>query len=228
MSSVGAGERRRVWRARCWLAAALLLSGVAVGASQPAPSRDPAQLRPGRLLYATPGMGDPRFAETVILLLEHGRDGTLGVVINQPSDVPLHKAIPALPDARRSEVSVYWGGPVQPEQAIVLLREPGASRSSKRVLPGVHMSPDLDDLRDVLAAPRPDRAVRVYSGYAGWGPGQLVGEMQKRQWVIDEGDAALVFAPDPAPLWERVHAILARREARTVPHQGGRTPLPAQ
>jgi putative transcriptional regulator len=173
-------------------------------------------------------MGDPRFAETVILLLEHGREGTLGVVINQPSDVPLHKAIPALPDARRSEVSVYWGGPVQPEQSIVLLREPGDSRLSKRVLPGVHMSPDLDDLRDVLAAPRPDRAVRVYSGYAGWGPGQLVAEMQKRQWVIDEGDADLVFAPDPTPLWERVHTILARREARMGPPPARGASVPAQ
>jgi putative transcriptional regulator len=130
----------------------------------------------------------------------------------------LHKALPAVPDARRSEVSVYWGGPVQPEASIVLLREAGASRRADRVLPGVYMSPDPDDLRAVLAAPRPDRAVRVYSGYAGWGPGQLASEVQKRQWVIDEADAALVFAPDPTRLWERVHAILARREARVTPH----------
>ncbi len=199
------------------LVAGLACWGAAAVAAQVPLSRDPAQLRAGRLLYATPGMGDPRFAEAVVLLITHDREGSAGVVINQPSEVSLRKALPDLPEARRSELPVYWGGPVQPEVTIVLLREPGTGQRAERVLPGVYLSRDLDDLRAVLAAPRPDRAVRIYSGYAGWSPGQLASEMQKNQWVLDEGDAAQVFSPDPTRLWERVHAILARREARSHP-----------
>ena len=224
-SLVGGG----VWVDAPWsrlarsLAVIVALAGAALVASQPPLSRDPAQLRAGRLLYAVPMMGDPNFAQTVILLLKHSRDGSAGVVINQPSTVPLRKALPNLPDARRSELPVYWGGPVEPEGTIVLLREPGASGRSERVLSGVYLGTDVEDLRAALAAPRPDRAVRVYAGYAGWSPGQLESEMQKRQWVLDEADASLVFAPDPLELWERVHAILARREARVTPPSSGQT-----
>ncbi|MBL8142504.1 MAG: YqgE/AlgH family protein [Acidobacteria bacterium] len=216
-----------VWVVAPWsrlarsLAVIVVLAGAALVASQPPLSRDPAQLRAGRLLYAVPMMGDSNFAQTVILLIKHGRDGSLGVVINQPSTVSLRKALPNIPDARRSELPVYWGGPVEPEGTIVLLREPGASGRSERVLPGVYLGTDVDDLRAALAAPRPDRAVRVYAGYAGRSPGQLETEMQKRQWVLDEADASLVFAPDPTELWERVHAILARREARVTPRPSG-------
>lgn len=192
---------------------AVLLVNVCAIRGQAPLSRDPAQLRPGMLLYATPQMGDPRFAETVILVLKHGRDGTLGVVINQPSEVTLSKALPQLLEARRSEVPVHWGGPVQPEASIVLLKQPGASQRSDRILPGVYMTTDLEDLRAALDMPRPERDVRVYSGYAGWSRGQLASEMQKGQWVIDAGDAALVFAIDTTAMWERVHAILKRREA---------------
>ena len=171
--------RARQAGAALGLVAGLASWGAATVASQVPLSRNPAQLQAGRVLYAAPGMGDPRFAETVILLIKHDREGTLGVVINHPSEVSLRKALPGLPDARRSELSVYWGGPVQPEASILLLREPGTSRRSERVLPGVYLSPDLEDLRAVLAAPRPDRAVRVYSGYAGWSHGQLASEIRK-------------------------------------------------
>ena len=202
------------------LVASLAVAGVADVASQVPLSRNPAEVRAGRLLYAAPGMGDPRFAETVILIIEHNRDGTAGVVINQPTEVSLRKALPDLPEARRSELSVYWGGPVQPEVTIALFREPGASQSSQRMLPGVYLSRDSEDLRAVLAAPRPDRNVRIYSGYAGWSRGQLASEMQKNQWLLDDGDASQVFAPDPTRLWERVHAILARLEARVISAAG--------
>jgi putative transcriptional regulator len=217
-SLVGGG----VWVDAPWsrlarsLAVIVALAGAALVASQPPLSRDPAQLRAGRLLYAVPMMGDSNFAQTVILLIKHGRDGSLGVVINQPSTVSLRKALEP-PGRAPIRTAGLLGGPVEPEGTIVLLREPGASGRSERVLSGVYLGTDVEDLRAALAAPRPDRAVRVYAGYAGWSPGQLESEMQKRQWVLDEADASLVFAPDPLELWERVHAILTRREARVAP-----------
>lgn len=200
------------------MAAGLLVWGAVAEVSSLAPlNRDPSRIQPGVFLYATPRMGDGRFRETVILILEHGEEGSIGVVVNQPSDTALRKALPNVLEALRSELPVYWGGPVQPKDFLVLLRDPGASSRARRVLPGVFLTANLDDLRTALAEPRPDRGVRVYAGYAGWSRGQLAMEIRRGQWVLDDADAASVFAADPTSLWEKVHAILAQREARGRP-----------
>jgi putative transcriptional regulator len=188
--------------------------------AQAPPSRDPARLRPGIFLYASPGIGDTRFIETVVLLLEHGPGGSAGVVVNQPSETQLRKVLPEMPAARRLEVPVYWGGPVEPGGMVVLLRNPRRTGGTSVVLPEVYRTTDLEALRAALEDVRPDRQVRVYSGYAGWSPGQLDREVRRGAWVLDRADADAVFALDPAPLWDKVHAILKRLEARST---GGRS-----
>lgn len=200
-----------------------LLAAVAVcaGLAQVPASRDPARLRPGIFLYASPGIGDPRFVETVVLLLEHGPGGSAGVVVNQPSETQLRKVLPEVPEARRLEVPVYWGGPVEPGGVVVLLRNPRRTSGTTVVLPEVHRTTDLEMLRAALEDARPDRQVRVYSGYAGWSPGQLDEEVRRGAWVLDRAEADAVFAPDPASLWEKVRAILKRIEARSI---GGERP----
>jgi putative transcriptional regulator len=208
------------------VAAGLLVWVAVADVASVAPlNRDPARLKPGVFLYATPRMGDGRFRETVILILEHGDEGSIGVVVNQPSDTALRKAMPSVPEAIRSELPVYWGGPVQPQDFLVLLRDPGTGLRAKRVLAGVFLTANLEDLRSALAEPRPDRGVRVYAGYAGWSRGQLAMEIRRGQWVLDDADAASVFAADPTLLWEKVHAILAQSEARVRP--AGRVRLAA-
>ena len=196
--------------------------------AQVQPSRDPARLRAGVFLFAAPAIGDPRFAETVILLLDHGASGSAGVVINQPGEVTLRRMLPDLPEARRLEVPVYWGGPVEPGAMVVLLRAPRRTTDATPVLPDVHRTNDLEALRSALEDARPDRQVRVYSGYAGWSPGQLEQEVRLGAWVLDRGDADSVFTLDPGPLWNRVHSILKRLEARLAPADGrGDLPSPA-
>lgn len=185
-----------------------------VAVAQLPQSRDPARLRAGIFLYASPSIGDPRFVQTIVLLLDHGRGGSLGVVINQPSETSLRKVLPDVPEARRLEVPVYWGGPVQPEGVTVLLRNPRRPGGSTRVLPEVYRTTELEALREALEDQRPDRQVRVYSGYAGWSPGQLEKEVRLGAWLLDRADADEVFTLDPEPLWERVHAIMRRLEAR--------------
>ena len=150
----------------------------------------------------------------------------MGVVVNRPSDIPLRKTLPELSEARRLETPVYWGGPVQPEAILALIRSPRSGTGARMVVPEVYLTADLDVLRTALTEPRPDRAVRVYSGYAGWSPGQLAGEYRRGDWILDRADASSVFAPDPSYLWERVRALMERREARdrqTIVPARGRT-----
>lgn len=214
-------SRSRLSGVALCLVIGLLASDAVVVTRAAAPvSRDPAQLRAGLFLYAAPRIADPRFAETVVLLIKHDRDGSLGLVVNQPSDVSLGKVLPEVPEARRSEVPVYWGGPVQPEATIALLRDVAPGPRMQRVLPGVHLATDREDVRAALSLPRPERAIRVYSGYAGWARAQLATEVRSGSWVLDEADAASVFAPDPTTLWEKVYEILQRRVARGEPDGG--------
>ena len=192
------------------LASLLVCAASAVPATQLPDSRDPARLRAGVFLYAAPSMGDPNFSQTVVLLLDHGRGGSMGVVINQPTETSLRKVLPALPEARRLEVPVYWGGPVQPEGVSVLLRNPRRLEGATLVLPGVYRTTETEVLREALEDQRPDQQVRVYAGYAGWSPGQLEREVRLGAWLLDRGDAEAVFARDPGSLWERVRDIARR------------------
>ncbi len=178
-----------------------------------AANRDPSRLRPGLFLYAAPGMGDPRFAETVILLVEHGSEGSMRIVVNRPTKRLLHEALDALSEARGSTQRLYWGGPVQPEAMLALVRAPRADAKTKKVLNEVHLAREMDDVRAALARPDAGSSLRVYSGYAGWGAGQLRAEVLRGTWVLDRADADSVFARDPSILWPKVDLILNRLEA---------------
>jgi len=207
--------RRRRWQRVAAAVLGLTLAGAGGSAAraQLPESRDPARLRAGVLLYAAPSIGDSRFAQTVVLLLEHGRNGSMGVVINQPSDTPLQKVLPSVPEARRLEVPVYWGGPVQPEGVTVLLRSPLRVEGARMILPDVYLTTQLEALRSALDDRRPDREIRVYAGYAGWSPGQLEREVRLGAWFLDRADAEFVFTLDPDSLWERVRSIMRRQQA---------------
>jgi putative transcriptional regulator len=193
------------------LAASLLLPVAAAG---PSPDRDPARLRPGLFLYAAPGVADSRFAESVVLLIRHGPEGSMGLVVNRPTEMPIREALEDVAGARGSDLSVYWGGPVQPEAILALVRAPSSSPGAQSVLPEVSLTDDLADVRSALTGKDASARLRVYAGYAGWAGGQLDVEVRAGVWVLDKADAASVFAPDPSKLWLRVQEILKRLEVR--------------
>jgi putative transcriptional regulator len=201
-------------RAAGALVACLLLSGAAAG---PSPDTDPARLQPGLFLYAAPGIADSRFAESVVLLIRHGSDGSMGLVVNRPTDMPLEEALEDVHEARGSKLRAFWGGPVQPEAILALVRAPAASPGAQAVLPDVHLTGDLADVRAALEGQDAASRLRVYTGYTGWAAGQLAVEVRAGVWVLDKADAASVFAPDPSKLWPRVRDILKRLEVHLEP-----------
>jgi putative transcriptional regulator len=203
-----------VAQARARLSACAALAVATIGAG---PDRDPPRLRPGLFLYAAPAQQDPNFAQSVVLLVEHGPGGSMGLVVNRPTRVPLRELLPDLDAPGGSDLRFHWGGPVQPEAILALVRTARPSASARSVLSDVQLTGELADLREALAGPQPGERLRVFTGYTGWGAGQLATEVRAGAWVLDRADARSIFAPDTSELWLRVYRILERLEARQAP-----------
>ncbi len=165
----------------------------------------------GRLLVATPNLGDPNFERTVILVLEHGDEGALGVVLNRPSDLDLAEPLPEWARAAAHPSVVFIGGPVAPSAAVCLARLASHGRTDgwEQLLGSVGML-DLDSDPDEAIA-RLDE-IRVFAGYAGWGPGQLEGEIAEGGWFVVDAEVADPLSPSPENLW----AAVLRRQPGTL------------
>lgn len=176
------------------------------------PERDPTRLRTGLFLFAAPGLGDPKFAETVVLLAAYDKAGALGLVVNRPTRVPLRELL-RTPEAEASALRFHWGGPVQPGAVLALVRSQWPSESARRVLGDVFLTADVADVRGALARPDAAAKVKLFTGYTGWSAGQLESEVRAGAWVLEPADARSLFATDSSDLWERVYLILERLEA---------------
>lgn len=163
----------------------------------------PQRPRSGRLVVATPSLVDPNFRHSVVLLLEYGEEGALGVVVNRPSEVPVADALPGWDRLAADPPLVFVGGPVQ-QQALIGLgrRQPGAGPQEgwQAITDDVGV---VDLERDPLAVDGLDR-VRLFAGYAGWAPGQLDAEIQSGSWFVLDAEPADVFAGEPDGLWRAV------------------------
>ena len=155
----------------------------------------------GRLLVATPLLGDPHFNRTVVYLLEHDGNGTLGVVLNRPSHTPVGQVLPDWHDIVSGPSVVFGGGPVQPDGALCLAHAHGDAPGVRRVVDGV-ATVDLDG--DVATITAVANRFRVFAGHAGWSPGQLEDEIEEGAWWVVPGSIDDVFSDDPRPLWQQV------------------------
>lgn len=163
----------------------------------------------GKLLIAMPGMGDPRFDHSVILMCAHSDEGAMGLLINKPTndlrlaDLFEQLTITPAPDAR--DCPVHFGGPVEHGRGFVL-HEHGyhSAISTLDISDDFAMTATLDILEDLAGGRGPTR-VMVALGYAGWGPGQLEGEIAQNGWLTCEADFRLVFETDDTGKWE--HAL---------------------
>ena len=163
----------------------------------------------GRLLVATEKMGDPRFQKTVIYMIEHNRDGAMGLVINVPMGaVPAAKLFNRLGldgDSLEGEIEVYFGGPVDPERGFLLHSADVLLEGSVRVDERVALTARPEMLLAIVRGDGPAQSVFTL-GYTGWGPGQLESELARDDWFVIPADMSLVFAPDPTKSWERAAA----------------------
>ena len=181
------------------LALSILASLAAAGALGQTPSG-------GMFLVATPQLRDPRFAETVVLILNYSRDGAIGVVVNRPTWVEPEVLFPDVDYFRRYRGVVYFGGPVARTSALFLLRDRDLAEGEP-IVDDIYVTADVDEVRENLPSRTDERTLRVYAGYAGWGPGQLDSEISAGDWQVTPASGDLIFTPEPASLWREVHRV---------------------
>jgi putative transcriptional regulator len=162
-------------------------------------------LAPG-LLLAMPQLADPNFFRAVVLMIEHGEQGSFGLVINHPSPIKAAELLDSLSMLWRGEdAAVVWsGGPVLPTTGWVLhepisIAQAGADGTIE-VTSGISLSTSPDRLRAI--ASQPPSKIRLLLGYSGWGPGQLATEMARGAWLHTSVDPTLVFDTPADEMWE--------------------------
>jgi putative transcriptional regulator len=169
-------------------------------------SHDSSDLR-GRFLVAMPGMGDPRFARSVVFVCAHSPRRSMGLIVNKPAPqitfrdllgqlgVPVAGKLRALP--------VHFGGPVEHERGFVLhSTDYSGTVSTRPVGAGFCLTATRDILHDIARGEGP-RDCLLALGYAGWGPGQLDREIAQNGWLTCDARADIVFGADDAAKWAR-------------------------
>lgn len=174
---------------------------------------DPQSSLAGQILVASRHLADPNFFRTVVLILEHG-EGALGVVLNRPTVITIADVVPAWLDMIANPSVVFHGGPVERTAAIGLARPVGPLDPEQTAValtidePGrelgiVNLSAEPGELAEVV------RDLRIYSGYAGWSPGQLESEILAGGWLVLDHEGFDPLTSDPATLWNQASSAAA-------------------
>ena len=179
------------------------------GASQAAePSQNMLFLK-GQFLVAAKKMPDPRFAKTVILMVQHDTTGAMGFVINKViGRGPLASFLKGFGVASKTTpetVGLFYGGPVELESAAVLHSPDYKDLSTKQVGKNLVWSNRTDVLSAIANGKGPNKRMFIL-GYSGWSPGQLEHELAREDWLTAPADAELIFDKDPKTLWDRIVA----------------------
>lgn len=173
----------------------------------------------GVFLVAKPEMRDPRFQRTVVLLLEHDDKGTLGVIVNRPTEMLLAQALPDLRGADNGNHTVFFGGPVGLNTLVFLVRSDKPPRASSLVMADVYYSADRNTLETVLNQHKKTNELRMFFGHSGWSPGQLAAELVRGDWLLVQGDSHSVFEKNLDALWRELIDRTPRHELFVMYHQ---------
>ena len=192
----------RNWRCAplAWLAAAALAYGFSVttAAAQTVSN--------GSLLVASAELADMNFSKAVVLVLRHDENGTIGVVLNRPTNLVPTAVFPDLGEVAGPYTGhLFRGGPIAPTRLLYLVRGLAAATvAGPEVLDKVFLSIDDTSLPDMVRLADGIDELRLYAGHVAWVPGQLQTEIGAGGWQILPGTADLVFHEDPGALWDEL------------------------
>lgn len=189
------------YRATLTLSLAMALALVTAGHARP--TTEPVVVpRPdkGVLLVAKPEIDGGYFYHSVVLLVRHGQEGTVGLIVNRASEIPVSQVLTELEDSSE----LYFGGPVALNGILFLFRASNPPKDAIPVMEDLYFSGDREDLAHALEKKGQHR---VYFGHAGWAPSQLQNEIERGSWKLVKGDTETVFATQPENLW---HQLIGR------------------
>ena len=155
----------------------------------------------GVLLVARPSLEDPNFRQAVVLVLEHGPEGTVGLILNRSTNVLLSKALPDISVLKGTSYRLFAGGPVEPTRFLLLFRLKEPPTDARSVFDGVYLGRVPDVLERIITQAKPTETFRAFAGFAAWAPRQLEAEMLLGAWAILPPDSFSIFDQDPARLW---------------------------
>jgi putative transcriptional regulator len=149
-----------------------------------------------QVLIAMPGMVDSNFSGSVTLLCQHNDEGAIGITINRLSDYSLGEIFSQLhlecADETICSMQVLEGGPVAPDRGFVLHSPHEGYESSMAVGPEIMVTTSRDVLAAIADGGGPEKFI-IALGYAGWGGGQLEGELRENAWLSVMADSDIVF-----------------------------------
>ena len=160
----------------------------------------------GHFLIANKHLKDTNFYKTVVLVVEHGSDGAMGVVVNRPSSVKVAHALSEHFELPEDDNMVYLGGPVEPGALFILHNVPELDVNECPVVPGLYVASSAEVFESVIRVACTGKVglkFRVFCGCAGWAPGQLEGELARGDWYLHPADACSLFNVDPYDLWDQ-------------------------
>ena len=174
----------------------------------------------GRFLVAGKRLRDPNFYKTLVLMVEHGSDGAMGLVVNRPSSVTVAHALSAHFELPETDDVVYVGGPVEPAALFILHNAPQFDSGESPVVPGLYVGSSEDVFETIVeqaSSGDPSVRFRIFSGCAGWGSGQLESELDRGDWYFYPASPELMFHDDP---YEAYDLVLQKVHAsnRILPH----------
>jgi putative transcriptional regulator len=190
------------------------IAGTPTAASPPQAAAAPRPAR-GKLLVASPRLEDPNFSRSVVVLLEHGPAGAVGVVVNRRTEVPLATAMRDVPELAGRADRLHLGGPVDPSRVLLLVRTREKPEDSLRILDEVWVTGSIDALKHLIHERKGKAEFRVFAGYAGWGAGQLEAEVRRGDWLVADGDPTAIFG-DAASMWQRLVDRLSGQWVRAL------------
>jgi putative transcriptional regulator len=178
-----------------------LLTLLSVGSVLAEERFPPAPITKGVLLVASPSLSDANFDHTVLLIIKHGPEGTLGLVLNRSTNVRLSQVLPNLTVLNGTNHRLFVGGPVEPARLLLLFRSKVPLADARPILDGLYVGGTPGLLERVFTEAQTTGVFRAFGGYAGWAPGQLEFEMLQGSWGVLPLEGVDILGKDPASLW---------------------------
>jgi len=199
------GAEHPVWKAQSsGLSRSTPFLKTAIPREDPGGSDSKEELAKGKFLVASRRLRDPNFKETVVLLIDYGQDGAMGLVINRPSEIKLATIFPDIKELKERKDTIYVGGPVAVNQMLLLVGTPLVPEASQEVTQDVYISSSWKVLERLMKNAAKDERFRIFAGYAGWAPNQLDFEISRGDWHVLKADAETVFDKKPAEIWQEL------------------------
>ncbi|GAB4162468.1 MAG: YqgE/AlgH family protein [Planctomycetaceae bacterium] len=167
----------------------------------------------GQFLIAGKSLRDPNFHKSVVLMVEHGSEGAMGLIVNRPSTVSISDALSEHFQLPEIEDLVYIGGPVEPSALFIVHNRDDLDHADPPIVPGVYVGSSPEAFETVVRSAIDQESplqFRIFCGCAGWSGGQLEGEIARGDWFTLPATAEIIFNENPYDIWDMVRTQLHR------------------